>query len=544
MRYSLQETGKKSKNNYMSNEIFFGLEAMNKMKEGIDVGGNAVKVTLGAFGRTVFIYNKDTQHLEATKDGVTVITSMRLKNQVQDAGLKQIQEVANKTAHEVGDATTSASVLFQEIVSQGIKLKQSGINPTDLRRGMEKASKSITETICRFKKDIGNNKKILRQVASVSANGDSEIGDLIGGIYEKLGKHAAIEVIDGQSPETTVELVNGFQFLGGYLSEYFINTPNNTSELINPYILIIDGKVEDLQKINPILEKVIQENRSLVILADDFAPNVSASVLRNVKEAKRKWGLIKHQFSGTTKDELLLDLCAYTGATLITEKTGKKIENIDTSFLGECEQIISKKEETTIYNGKSNKKEVALRIEDANQKIKTATNSFVKEKYELRLAKLSGSVAMYYVGGNSKVEVSEKMARIDDSIRATRCAVTDGVVVGGGAMLLKCIADIEKLKWDNEDEKSGIKLIQKSIEKPFWQICDNAGKNGSLLAEKVKEKGGNYGYNCKTDKIEDMFKAGIIDPAKVVTKCAENAISAAIQFLISECVIVNEIVNS
>lgn len=523
----------------MSNEIFFGLEAMNKMKEGIDVGVNAAKVTLGAFGKTAFIYKKDVGHLEATKDGVSVITAIRLKDQTQDAGLKLVQQLASKTVHEVGDGTTSVSVLFQEIISEGIKLKQSGINPMSLKSGIEKAGKSIKETIERFKKHIGKDKKMLLQVATVSANGDSEIGGFISSIYEKFGKHAAIEVIDAQQPETSVELVNGFQFLGGYLSEYFVNTISNTTELINPYVLIVDGKIDDLNKINPILEKVIQENRSLVILADDFAPNVSSSVLRNVVERKRKWHLIKHQFSGTTKDELLLDLCAYTGATLITEKTGKKIENIDTSFLGECEKITSKKDESTIYNGKSNKKEVELRITDAKQKIKTATNTFVKEKYELRLAKLSGAVAMYYVGGNSMVEVSEKMARIDDSIKATRCAVTDGVVVGGGAMLLKCIADIEKLKWDNEDEKSGIKLIQKSIEKPFWQICDNAGKNGSLLAEKVKEKGGNYGYNCKTNKIEDMFKAGIIDPAKVVIKISENAISAAVQFLISECIIVD-----
>lgn len=527
----------------MANEIFFGNDAHNGMKQGMDIGTKAVAVTLGGAGRTVVIY-KQGVHLEATKDGVTVITSMRLKNLLQDAGLKFIQDVSSKTAYEVGDSTTTVIVLMHEIITEGLKLRQAGINIVNLKSGMEKACKSIVETIKKSKKDIGNDRKLLSQVASVSSNNDKEIGDLIGGIYQKLGKNASIEVQDGQSSETTVELVNGFQFLGGYISDYFINTTNNTNELVNPYILIVDGKIDKMDSITPIMQKVVTEGRPLVIMADDFNGFVQADVLKNIQSKNGFKGcLIKHQFSGETKEELLFDLCAYTGATLITEKTGKKIENIDTSFLGQCEKITSKKLETTIYNGKNNKKEIELRISDCKQKIKTASNGFLKEKFESRLSKLSGAVAMYYVGGNSKVEVGEKMARIDDSIKATRCAIEEGVVPGGGSMLLKCIPEIEKLKSENEDEKSGIKLIKKSIEKPFWQICENAGKNGSLFVEKVKEKGGNYGYNCKTDKIEDLVKAGIVDPAKVVRVCVENAVSAAIQFLISECAITDEIIN-
>lgn len=526
----------------MSNEVRFGLEGMNEMKKGMDIGADAVRVTMGGAGKTVFIY-KQGIHLEGTLDGVTILNSIRLKNLVQDAGLKQIQDVSSKTANDVGDATSSATVLFHEIVTEGIKLRQAGINTVSLKKGMEKACKSITETISSLKINIGSNKKLLRQVAATSAHNDTEIGDLIGGIYEKLGKNASIEVEDALSHETTVELVNGFQFLGGYISDYFINTDKNTSELINPYILILDGKIEKMSSIIPIIEKVVAEQRPLVIMADDFSHFVQADVLKNIKSKVVNATLIKHEFSGEAKEELLFDLCAVTGATLITEKTGKKIENIDTSYLGQCEKVVSKKKETTIYNGKNNKKDVALRVADCNNKIKSADNIFIKERYELRLAKLSGAVAMYYVGGNSKVEVGEKMARIDDSLKSTRAAIEQGVVAGGGSTLLKCIKTLEKLKGANEDETSGIRLIQKSIEKPFWQICENAGKNGSLLAEKVKEKGGNYGYNCKTDKIEDLVKAGIVDPAKVVTVCVENAISGACQFLISEAIIVDEISN-
>lgn len=512
------------------------------MMQGIDIGAKAIAVTLGYGGRTVFIY-RDGLHLEATKDGVTVITSIRLKDKLADAGLKLIQEVSSKTATEVGDGTTTSAVLFHEIVTNGLMLKQSGVDVMLLKRGMDRACKAIVSQLDLMKKEIGNNKKMLRQIASVSANNDAEIGSVLGDTFDKIGKYGTIYIEDGKQLETVVELVNGFQFLGGLFSPYFINTPNNTGELINPYVLIVDGKIEKASDIMGVLEMVVAEKRPIVIMADDFDNNMAATVLTNINgNAKLKAILIKHVFIGETKDELLLDLCAITGATLITEKTGKKVSNISLSDLGECEKIVSDKDETTIFNGKNNKNAVKLRVDDANKKIEKSRNPFVKEKCEVRLSKLTGIVAICYVGGATEVEIGEKKARVDDAVRATKAAIEEGVVVGGGSALLRCVDVVSKLTWENEHEKSGINLIQKSIEKPFFQICENAGKNGHSLADKVKEKKGNYGYNAKTDRVEDLFSAGIIDPAKVVRKCVENAVSAAAQFLISECAIVPEII--
>lgn len=526
----------------MSNQVFFGNEAATGLKKGIDTGADCVEVTLGGNGRTVVIYKNNGQHLENTKDGVTAITSLRLKDQLQDAGLKMVQEVSAKTAQISGDGTTSVIVLMREMITQGLLLKQSGVNVNELKKGMDKACKSITDTLKTIKKDVGTNKKLLIQVATTSANNDSEIGEFIGGIYDKLGVNASIIVEDGQSAKTTVELVNGFQFSGGYFSEYFVNTKHNTVELANPYILIIEGKIENMKDIAPILEKIIVEKRSVVIMAEDFSHSVLANILKNVLENKvLKAHLIKHPFTGETKDELLLDLCAVTGATLITPKTGKIIENINTSYLGQCEKVVSKKDETTIFNGKNNKGKISLRIDDIKKKIGKAKNTFMKEKYELRLAKLSGAVAIYYVGGIVNAEIGEKMARIDDSLRATKCSMEEGVLPGGGTALIRCIANISKLEWKTESEKSGINLVQKSIEKPLFQIAKNSGKSGDLIVGKVKEKTGSFGYNCKTDKIEDLFKAGVIDPVKVVRVCIENAVAGAGQFLISVIVIVDEI---
>lgn len=525
----------------MSNQVFFNNDAAIGMKKGIDIGADAVKITLGWGGRTCVI-NRTGTGLENTKDGVTVVTSIRLKDPLQDAGLRQLQAVSSKTASDAGDGTSTTCILMQEMVSQGLLLKQSGANPMLLKAGMEKALQSIVETINGIKKNIGNNKKLLKQVATVSANNDAEIGGWIGGIYDQLGKNASIIVEDGGHNETTVELVKGFQFLGGYFWQQFVNADNNTAELINPYILIVEGKIEKSSDIWPILEKVVADGRDLVIMAEDFAHDVVRDYLKNITVTKAFKGyLIKHEFTGETKEELLFDLCAVTGAKLVTPKMGVKIENIDLSYLGGCEKIISTKKETTIFNGKSDKKKLSLRIDDVNKKISSAKNLMMREKYEIRLSKLLGLIAMYYVGGATPQEISEKMARIDDAIRATRCGAEEGVVIGGGSALIRCIENLNKLKWETNDEKAGIQLVQKSIEKPLFQIVSNSGKSGELIVEKVKESKGNYGYNCKTDKIEDLFKAGIIDPAKVVIKCVENAVSGAAQFLISECAIVDEI---
>lgn len=525
----------------MSNKVFFATEASHGMKKGIDIGADAVSVTLGYGGRTVFISKKGFA-TEATKDGVTVINSIRLSDPIQDAGLKFIQDISTKTADVVGDGTTSVCVLTREIITAGLMLKQSGVDVIELKKGMEKASASIVNTINSMKKNVGNDKKILRQIATVSANNDADLGELIGKMFETIGKYGTIHIENGNQAETTIDLVNGFEFESGFFSPYFINTPNNTCELINPYVLVVEDKVSNINELMPILEKAVAQKRGIVVLAEDFDNSVMANVLKNISNNKLSASLIKYTVSGETKEELLLDLCAITGARLVTNKTGCKIDNIDLDWLGECEKIVSSKDGTTIFNGRNNKEQIALRIHDAETKMKSAKNPFLKDKYEYRLAKLNGTVAICYVGGLTDIEIAEKRARIDDANRATKAAIEDGVVPGGGTSLLRCIADIKKLEWETEAEKSGIQLIQKSIEKPFWQICKNSGKNGDLFIEKVLAKKGNFGYNCKTDKIEDLVKAGIIDPAKVVRVVSENAISGAIQFLISECLITDEIV--
>lgn len=526
----------------MSNKVLFKTDAAQGMKQGIDIGVNAVMVTLGYGGRTVFI-RKNNFSTEATKDGVTVINSIRLKDPVADAGLKFVQDISEKTAQVVGDGTTSVCVLLREIINRGLIAKGVGVDMIEMKKGMERAKDEIVAHLNLIKKDVDHNDSILKQIATVSSNNDEELGGLIGEMFDTIGKYGTVHVEDSQQTETTIELVNGFQFQSGFLSPYFINTSKNTCEIDNPYILIVEDKITDINHLLPILEKAVTEKRSVVVMADDFEHSVMANVLKNVSKGNLKASLIKFMTSGTAKEELLFDLCAVTGATLVTEKTGVKLEKIDLTWLGECEKIVSDDKETTVFNPHNNKPLVKLRVADAKQKIADAKNPFMKEKQEYRLAKLGGNVAICYVGGSTDVEIGEKKHRIDDAIRATKAAIEGGVVPGGGTALLRCIFAVNKLKWKTESEKVGIKLIQESIEKPFWQICDNAGKNGSLYVEKVKSKTGNFGYNAKTDNIEDLFKAGIIDPAKVVQVAVENAVSGAIQFLMSECLIVDEINN-
>lgn len=527
-----------------TNEVFFDLEAVHGMKTGLDVGANAVRVTLGYGGRTVFIGKQGFPTI-VTKDGVSIITAMRLNNMLHDAGLRLIQDVSTKTALVVGDGTTSVCILMQEIISEGLKLKQSGVNVIELKRGMEKSCKSIIETINKNKKSVGSDKKLLRQIATVSANNDIELGVLIGDIFDKVGKHGTIRVEPDDKEQTTIDVIDGFQFNSGFHSNFFINNPANTCELEKSYILIVEGKIEKFSQISPILEKVIHVKRPITIIAEDFDHQVLADVLHNVKNTNHiKASLIRHNTIGQERDDLLLDLCAVTGATLITPKTGRKIEGIELSDLGECELISSNRNETTIFRGKQDKSAMSLRISDAKSKMESARGPFAKDKLELRLAKLIGGIAICYVGGVTPVEVSEKKDRIDDAIKATKAALEEGVVIGGGSMFMRCIDDLSNLKWVSDGEMAGINLIKKSITKLLWQISENAGDKGDLIVEKVKEKKGNFGYNAKTGKIEDLFKAGIIDPAKVVRVVAENAISGAIQFLLSEVAIVDEVVTN
>lgn len=521
----------------MSNEVFFGNDAILEMKKGVDVGANSLKVTMGYGGRTVYLKKKGFV-ANPTKDGYSVIKEINLKDELQNAGLSIIQEGCSETLKKAGDGTTATGVLMQEIITEGLKYKQAGVNPIEFRIGMEKAAQCIYGTLNKIKKPVNKNTNLLKQVACISANNNIELGELIGSVYDKIGRYGTVYVLDGKSSETTIEQVDGFEFLGGYYSEHFINTAENTCELINPYILVCDNKVSSMKDIFPIFEKVATLQRSIVVIADDYDYNVLRDTIKNIGSNKLKCLFIKQNFSGVTKDELLLDLCAVTGATLISDKISVKFENIDLSYLGQCESVKTNKTETTIFNGVHNKKLLNLRVADAKNKIKDASNEFTKEKSEYRLAKLLGNVAICYVGGATDGERKERKDRIDDALKATKCALEEGIVIGGGAALIKCIDALSKLKYSTEDEKSGIRLVQKSIEKPLFQICKNAGVSGELMVEKVKESKITFGYNCKTKKIEDLFAAGIIDPAKVVRVIVENAVSGAVQFLIAECAIV------
>lgn len=523
----------------MDKKIIFGNDARIKVLDGINIVVDAVKVTLGYGGRTVII-SDGGYPTRTTKDGVTVANSISLKDDVLNAGAKMAKEISSKTSDDVGDGTTSILIIFQEIVKEGMTMIQSGVNPTQLKKGMDAAVKSIVATLDKMAIQIDGNNELLKQIASVSANNDEEIGKIVGEVFDKLGPYGIIAIEDSKTYDTRIESVNGFQFASGWFSHYFITDHDrNICELIKPYVLIVEGKINSSSEVVPIMEKCAVGGRSLLLIAEDFDATVVATIHtnRNVFAA----ACVKFNFIGDTKEELMVDLCAMTGAELITEKTGKDIKNIQLSALGECEKVICTKEETTIVSGRQVVEMVNSRIEDAKIKISNAKHPFIKQLQERRAAKLSGGIAICYVGGATEVERSEKKDRIEDSVRATKAAIEEGIVPGGGTALIRCIPNLDALKYDNEAEKQGITLVKKAIQKPAFQICENASGTGALNVSKIKEKHGNIGYNAKTDELEDLVKAGIIDPKKVVRVCIENSVSAAAQVLISEALIVNDI---
>jgi len=522
----------------MNKRILTKSESRKGVADGIEIVADAVKVTLGAGGRTVIISDGEMP-TRTTKDGVTVANSIFLKDDVLNAGAKMAKEISSKTADVVGDGTTSVVLLFSEIVKEGLKFIQSGVNPMQLKKGMDMAVKSIVATLDKMKIDVGDDKNLLKQIAAVSANNDKEIGDIVGSVFEKLGKYGIVSIEDSQDDTTTIELVNGFQFISGWFADHFVNlVGKNTAELKNPYVLIVEDKLDKGSVLKPIMQKVAAEKGSLVIIADDFSYDVIGLMLQNYNMLPSC--AIKYNFMGETKNELMNDLCAITGATLVTDKTGKKIENLDISFLGKAEKITCTKEETTIVNGKKNEDAVKARIEDAQNKIDNAKHIFHKQLQERRIAKFTGGIAICKVGGATEVERSEKKDRIDDSIRATKAAIEEGIVPGGGTALIRCISNLSMLSCKTEDEKRGVDLVKKAIEMPAYQICYNASGKGEMEVERVKNKQDNFGYNAITGEIEDLVLAGIIDPKKVVRVCIENAVSAAAQVLISEALIVND----
>jgi chaperonin GroEL len=517
----------------MNKKILFKGDARKSVLKGINTVADAVKVTLGYGGRTVII-SDGANPTRTTKDGVTVANSIYLKDDTENAGAKLIREISSKTAQDVGDGTTTVCVLIQKLVTDGIRLVEAGMNPIQIKEEMDVASKIIVEKLKSVSIPVTSVEE-LKHVASVSANNDSEIGELIGSAYDQIGKFGNIHIEESKNSETTMEVKSGFQFNCGWFDNNFINTPDNKTVYDNPYLLIADKALDSFEKLKGIIEQIVFENkdRPIVILADDFDYSIIRDLLLNHQIIKSL--CIKYNYMpGETRDELIQDLCALTGATLISDKLGKKIENIDLSYLGSCDKITTSKSDSFIEGFHGNEKNIELRKEDAKIKIEDAKNPMMKELRERRLAKLIGKVAICYVGGNSEIEKSEKHDRIDDSIRATKAALEEGILPGGGVSLLRCIEHIPATS-------IGGKLVIEAIKEPFRHIVLNSGFGSpDLLLEKVLGSSFQTGFNAKTNQLENLIESGVIDPVKVVRVCVENAISGAAQVIISEALIVND----
>ena len=521
----------------MSKVILFGTDARKKLKEGIDIVANAVKVTMGYGGRTVIISNKG-QEVRSTMDGVSVADEVELKDDIVNAGAKMTRELSKQMGDTIGDGTSTVTLIFQEIVSLGLTLIESGANPIQIKKGMEKAVKCIVEHLDKIKIDVTDNGEKLKQVALVSSHNDQEVADIVGDVFSKIGRYGIVSVEDSPDEKTTIELINGFQWDSGFYHDYLVNNEKGTCELNNPLVLLVDDKITNVVHIEPIMQKVAISKRALIIIADDFDNTVVATLHRN--KSVFDACCVRWNYIGETKQELMSDLVALTGATLITEKKGRKIDKITIDDLGECEKSICTKTDTTILGGRKNQKELEKRIEDAKIKLEEAKNPFLKQRAERRLSKLSGSIAICKVGAMTEVERKEKKDRVDDAIRATKAAIEEGIVAGGGVALLRCVPELLKLKGDTPYEDSGITLVASAIMKPCYQINQNASGKGELIVEKLIDETGNIGWNVVTDKKEDLVASGIIDPKKVVRAGIENAVSAAAQVIISEALIIEE----
>ncbi|HPK08794.1 MAG TPA: chaperonin GroEL [Saprospiraceae bacterium] len=521
----------------MAKEISFNSDARAKLKKGIDALADAVKVTLGPKGRNVVI-QKSFGAPTITKDGVTVAKEVELEDAVENMGAQMVKEVASKTADAAGDGTTTATVLAQAMVSAGMKYVAAGANPMDLKRGIDKAVKAVISDLKSQSEVIGNDFKKIQQVGSISANNDEEIGSLIADAMKRVTKDGVITVEEAKGTDTYVEEVIGMQFDRGYLSPYFItDTENLTTEYENPLILIHDKKIANVQEIVPILEKAAQSGRPLLIIAEDVESQALGVLVVNRLRAGLKVAAVKAPGFGDRRKAMLEDIAILTGGTVISEEQGYKLENATMADLGQAEKITIDKDNTLIVNGKGKKKDIEGRINQIKAQIETTTSDYDREKLQERLAKLSGGVAVLYVGAATEVEMKEKKDRVDDALHATRAAVEEGIVVGGGVALIKSIASIDKVKGDNEDEKMGIQIVKKALEAPLRTIAFNAGVDGSVILQEVMNSKGNRGYNARTDKYEDLKKSGVIDPTKVTRVALENAGSIAGMVLTTECVI-------
>ena len=514
----------------MAKMIFFDIEARNRMKKGVDTLANAVKVTLGPKGRNVVIEKKFGAP-QVTKDGVTVAKEIELEDPIENMGAQMVKEVASKTADIAGDGTTTATVLAQSIISEGLKMVAAGANPMDLKRGIDKAVKAVVENLVSQKKDVGSNSKMIEQVATISANNDSEIGKLIAQAMTKVGKEGVITVEEAKGTDTTVDVVEGMQFDRGYISPYFVtNSEKMQAELQNPYILIYDKKISAMKDILNVLEKVAQSGRPLMIIAEDLDGEALATLVVNKLRGTIKVAAVKAPGFGDRRKEMLTDLAILTGATVISEELGNKLDAVELTSLGQAASISIDKDTTVIVGGKGKKTDIVARVNQIKAQVENTTSDYDKEKLQERLAKLAGGVAVLYVGAATEVEMKEKKDRVDDALHATRAAVEEGIVPGGGVAYIRAIAGLEKLKGAlNADEATGIAIVRRAIEEPLRQIVANCGIEGSIVVD--------YGFNARTEVYENMFKAGVIDPTKVARVALENAASIAGMLLTTECVI-------
>ncbi len=524
----------------MAKEIKFNTPAREELKKGVDALADAVKVTLGPKGRNVIIEKKfGAPHI--TKDGVTVAREIELEDSFQNMGAQLVKEVASKTGDQAGDGTTTVTVLAQAIVNVGLKNVAAGANPMDLKRGIDKAVSKVVEGVKAQSEEVGDDFEKIENVARISANNDEEIGRLIAEAMQKVKKEGVITVEEAKGTETTVEVVEGMQFDRGYISPYFVtNSEKMECEMDSPYILLYDKKISNLKDLLPVLESVAQSGRPLLIIAEDVDNEALATLVVNRLRGSLKICAVKAPGFGDRRKEMLEDIAILTGGTVISEVKGMQLAQASVADLGTAEKVTVNKDNTVIVNGSGSKEAIAQRVGQIKSQIETTTSNYDKEKLQERLAKLAGGVAVLYIGAPSEVEMKEKKDRVDDALSATRAAIAEGIVPGGGVAYIRTLPALDQLKGDNDDENTGIQIIRRAIEEPFRQIVENAGVEGAVILQKVKDGSGDFGYNARTGEFENFLKSGVIDPAKVTRVALENAASIAGMFLTTECVIADK----
>ena len=521
----------------MAKEIKFDIESRDALKRGVDALANAVKVTLGPKGRNVVI-EKSFGAPHVTKDGVSVAKEIELEDKVENMGAQMVKEVASKTNDIAGDGTTTATVLAQAIVREGLKNVAAGANPMDLKRGIDKAVSAVVENLKSQSQQVGDNNDKIKQVASVSANNDETIGGLIADAFARVGKEGVITVEEAKGIDTTVDVVEGMQFDRGYQSPYFVTNPDKmVSELDNPYILLVEKKISSMKELLPVLEPVAQQGKSLLIISEEVEGEALATLVVNKLRGSLKIAAVKAPGFGDRRKAMLEDIAILTGGQVISEERGFTMENASIELLGKAEKVVIDKDNTTIVNGAGDDAQIKARVNQIKAQLESTTSDYDREKLQERLAKLAGGVAVLYVGAASEVEMKEKKDRVDDALHATRAAVEEGIVAGGGVALVRAIESLNSLSGVNQDENTGIRIVKRAIEEPLRQIVANAGGEGSVIVAKVAEGKADFGYNAKTDEFVNMLEAGIIDPTKVTRVALENAASVAGMLLTTECVI-------